>query len=67
MQKIYVDMLPIPKASVALHDQIQALAEQVIELRRKNKDTSILENEIDEWVYMIFGFTDDEIAYIRHT
>lgn len=67
MQKIYVDMLPIPKASVALHDQIQALAQQVIELRRQNKDTSILESEIDEWVYMIFGFTDDEIAYIRHT
>lgn len=67
MQKIYVDMLPIPKASVALHDQIQALAQQVIELRRQNEDTSILEREIDEWVYMIFGFTDDEIAYIRHT
>ncbi len=67
MQKIYIDMLPIPRASVALHDQIQALAQQVIELRRRNEDTSILESEIDDWVYMIFGFTDDEIAYIRHT
>ena len=67
MQKIYIDMLPIPRASVALHDQIQALAQQVIELRRRNEDTSILESEIDDWVYTIFGFTDDEIAYIRHT
>ena len=42
------------------------LVEEIIELKKLNKDTQDLEDRIDEMVYDLYGLTEEEKELIRN-
>ena len=65
MQKIYIEMMPIPHADERTHNSLVSLSKQVIELRKNHMDSSSEEDEIDDLVFKLYGFTDEEISTIK--
>ena len=55
--------LPIPKGEF----DFESLVQQIIDMKLAShqKDTSVLENEIDSLVYQLYGLTEDEIQIIE--
>ena len=60
----YFRKIPVPKR---LSAELGKVTELVIAARKKdsNADTSALESEIDQFVYKLYGLTDDEIAIVE--
>jgi hypothetical protein len=57
----HVRNLPIPLVSKEQQQPIITLVSQILELKKHNVDTSVLETEIDTIVYSLYGLDDDEI------
>ena len=58
--------IPIKIADENLENKIIELVEEIIELKKLNKDTQDLENQIDEMVYNLYGLTEDEKELVRN-
>lgn len=58
--------IPIKIADKNLENKIIELVEEIIELKKLNKDTQDLENQIDEMVYNLYGLTEDEKELVRN-
>ena len=58
--------IPIKIASENIENKIIDLVDEIIELKKLNKDTQDLEEKIDEMVYDLYGLTEDEKELIRN-
>ena len=61
--------IPIKLASREEQNAIVKIVDEIITLKKTNPqgDTSILENQIDEIVYKIYGLTDEEIKIVEQS
>ena len=66
MKKIYLDKLPIISLTKKEERNIEIIVDEIIELKKLNKDTQDLEEKIDEMVYDLYGLTEDEKELIRN-
>lgn len=62
-----VKELPIPKVSNEFEKEIVALSDKIISLKKSNKETTDLENLIDQLVYQLYELTEEEIAIIENS
>lgn len=64
--KQYVETFPIPSATRMQRAKIAVLVDKIIEAKKRNlnSDTSNLENQIDEFVFGLYGFASDEIVVV---
>ena len=63
-----IEQLPIPLASDLTMNRIIEIVSKIINLKKQNhlSNTTILEAEIDQIVYKLYGLTEDEIAIIEN-
>ena len=45
--------------------RIEELVDKITEQKKQGADTSLLEKEIDQLVYKLYGFSSEEISYIE--
>lgn len=68
-KKIYVVQVPVPSVSInpTAAQRIEKLVDKIAEQKKQdlNADTSLLEKEIDQLVYKLYGFSSEEIAYVE--
>ena len=59
--------IPIVIPSKEIQSQLERLADEIIEMKngKLNADTSLQENQINEIVYRLFGFSENDIAMIK--
>ena len=60
-------LLPIPSASKSIQNEIAAIIDNILDLKKKNAqaDTSEMEKQIDRIIYDLYGITEDEIHLIE--
>ena len=58
--------IPIKIADENIENKIIDLVDEIIELKKLNKDTQFLEDRIDEMVYELYGLTEEEKELIRN-
>ena len=61
-KKEFISQIPIPN----YNEKIVTIVEKIIELKKLDKDTQELENQIDEMVYDLYELTEDEKELIRN-
>ncbi len=59
--------LYIPKVDKNIQDEFVKIVDKIIEFKKETKDTTELENLIDEKIYKIYKITNDEIKKIKGT
>lgn len=62
-----VKELPIPEVSNELENEIVGLSEKIILLKKSNKETADIENQIDQLVYQLYDLTEEEIKIIENS
>ena len=55
----------IPNISKKEQKPIINLVDKILKLKTENKDTTDLENKIDEIVFDLYGLSEEEISYIN--
>ncbi len=62
---LFMEKIPIPKAEA--NQSIEKLVTRILAIKRKDTtaNTSIMEREIDQEVYRLYGLTDEEIAVVE--
>jgi hypothetical protein len=65
-QKSVFETIPIPKLSEEEQLPFEQLVEQILALKEQGKDTTDLENQIDQLVYQLYGLTEEEIKIIEN-
>ena len=58
--------IPLKIADENIENKIIDLVDEIMELKKLNKDTQPLEKKIDEMVYDLYGLTKDEKELIRN-
>ena len=58
-------MLPIPVPNIEQENEVISIVDKILKNKENNMDTSILENELNNIVYQLYGLTDDEIAIVE--
>ncbi len=63
----YTNKLPLPIPDNKLQNQIEKKVNRILALKKKSSsaDTCQIEREIDELVYQLYGFNDNEIKIIE--
>jgi hypothetical protein len=67
LRKIFFENIPIPKLSEEELQLFVQLVEQILALKEQGKDTTDLENQIDQLVYQLYELTEEEIAIIENS
>jgi len=62
---MYVERIPIRIPSEEERKQIEAVVTDILKLKQQGEDTTILEREIDQLVYELYGLTEEEIAIVK--
>ena len=57
--------IPIPQPSINNQEEIENIISEIIEGRKENIDTILLENKLDEFVNNILSLSPEEIDFIR--
>ena len=65
MLAMYIEILPIPEVNSKTTNKIARLVDDIIILKKQDKDTTALEKNIDEIVYSLYGLNDEEIKIIE--
>ena len=65
MDKLYSQYIILPHATKKQQNQIIKLVDKILELKKEGKRTDILELQIDEIVYELYGLTDEEIGTVE--
>ena len=65
LSKVYFELIPIPDPTIEQENEIIQLVDKILVAKLEEKDTSVLEKEIDQIVYTLYGLTDDEIRFIK--
>ncbi len=55
---------PITANNQPIADEIESLVDRIIDMKKKNQDTTDLENRIDQLVYQLYGLTEEEIKIV---
>ncbi|MBN2395102.1 MAG: DUF4391 domain-containing protein [Candidatus Atribacteria bacterium] len=63
MEKIAIP--PITKENKPIITKIELLVEEILTLKKENKNTTKLESEIDNLVYQLYNLTKEEIAIVE--
>ena len=63
----HIRNIPIASATVDVQNKVAEIVLKIIDLKRTQQNTSILETEIDKIVYSIYGLTDTEIKIIEQS
>ena len=65
--KQYVEQFPIPVVEKSIQAKIIALVDRIFaaKVNASSADTSTLEAEINTFVYQLYGFVDEEIAFVE--
>jgi adenine-specific DNA-methyltransferase len=61
-----ISNLPVKNVSEQDQQPFIEKVEKIIELKKQNKDTTELENEIDEMVYDLYELTEEEKEIVRN-
>ncbi|WP_199768961.1 class I SAM-dependent DNA methyltransferase, partial [Helicobacter cetorum] len=68
-KKAFIERLPIPKITEENQECVKKITdcvEQILKDKQTNKDTTILEQEIDKLVYQLYNLNDKEITLIEN-
>ena len=67
IRKAGIEALPIPTIPLSGQAEVASLARQVLTAKHRDAeaDTSGLEREIDELVYVLYGLTEEEKAIVE--
>ena len=57
--------IPIPQPSINNQEEIENIISEIIEGRKENIDTILLENKLDEFINNILRLSPEEIDFIR--
>jgi len=57
--------LSIPKIDKQSQQPFITLSDQIIQLKKQNKDSTDLEAQIDQMVYELYGLSEDEVALVE--
>jgi hypothetical protein len=60
-----INLFPIPILSEIEQTKFKELVQKIINEKEKNKDTTILEEKIEVFVYELYGLTKNEIVFIQ--
>lgn len=60
-----VKELPIPKISEIQELEIVKLAERIIEQKKGESETTVIENEIDQLIYQLYELAEEEIKIVE--
>ena len=63
----HIRNIPIASATVDVQNKVAEIVLKIIDLKRTQQNTSMLETEIDKIVYSIYGLTDTEIKIIEQS
>ncbi len=64
LSKVFFENIPVPKSSAKNQRKIEILVTRIMSLKSKGKDTSALEQEIDNMVYRLYDLTYDDVKVI---
>jgi adenine-specific DNA-methyltransferase len=56
--------LPLPKSSKNIFNNINKIVDRIISQKSQEKDTTLLEQEIDNLVYRLYELSYDEVKVI---
>jgi len=62
-KKFKLELLPI--AECENKQPFITLADQIITLKKQNKDTSELEAQVDQMIYELYGLSEEEVALVE--
>ncbi|MEI0699441.1 TaqI-like C-terminal specificity domain-containing protein [Brachyspira intermedia] len=60
-----LEKIPIPEPDKDTESKLVGLVDDIIRIKKENKDTSEIEGEVDRVVYSLYGLTNDEIRIIE--
>ncbi|NPA54761.1 MAG: hypothetical protein GXO40_00125, partial [Epsilonproteobacteria bacterium] len=60
-----INSIPIPNISKDQQTSFIQKVDEIIQLKKQNKDTSKLEKELDELVYKLYGLSKEEIEIVE--
>ena len=63
----HIRNIPIASATVDVQNKVAEIVLKIIDLKRTHQNTSVLEAEIDNIFYSIYGLTDTEIKIIEQS
>ena len=63
--KEFMQTVPIPEADSKTKNNITKLVDDIIMLKKQDKDTTALEKKIDEIVYSLYGLSDEEVKVVE--
>lgn len=64
-KKDFLEKLCIPEADSKTKNNITKIVDQIITLKKQDKDTTPLEKNIDEIVYSLYGLSDEEVKVVE--
>jgi adenine-specific DNA-methyltransferase len=65
MSSAFIGKLPIAKPSIDNQTKIIQLVDEIIDLKGKGGDTTVLESQVDKIIYKLYNLTEVEIATIE--
>jgi hypothetical protein len=60
-----ITKLPIPNIDREKQQPFISIVDQIITLKKQNKETTALEAQIDQMVYALYGLSEEEIAIVE--
>lgn len=57
--------IPIPQPSINNQEEVENIISEIIEGKKENIDTILLENKLDEIINNILSLSPEEIDFIR--
>lgn len=65
LSSIFFENIPIPEPDEDTESKLVGLVDDIIRIKKENKDTSEIEGEVDKIVYSLYGLSDEEIKIIE--
>ena len=66
LSKVFFEKIPVKQVDDQTGQVFSEKVNQIISLKKENQDITILENEINQMVYELYGLTEDEIKIIEN-
>ena len=60
-----LEQIPIKEVGIDIQNKFIEIVDRIIEMKETNKDTTDLENQIDEMVYDLYELTEEEKDVVR--
>ncbi len=64
-KKVFIEQLPIPQISKSKQQPFIKLVDKIIYAKQHGKDTTALQQQIDNMVYQLYNLSTDEIKIIK--